>query len=399
MATVVLAYSGGLDTSIMIPWLIETYNLEVIALCVDIGQGDIELSGLREKALKSGARECIIDDAKAVFVTEYLYPLIKSGAVYESDYLLGTSIARPLIAKRMVDIARAYNADAVAHGATGKGNDQVRFEVAFMALAPDLKIIAPWKDTKWDLTSREACLAYAAERDIPVSQSTGRLYSEDANLWHISHEGGVLESAESSVPDDVYTHSQVLSQTPDAPSMLTLRFEAGVPVQANDHTDPLGILTYLNKLGGEHGIGQVDMIENRVVGMKSRGVYETPGGTLIYTAHRALEQLVLDRSVMLTQQKLALEYASLIYDGRWFSPLRVALDAFFQATQEKVSGSITLSLYKGHARVHSRQSDYSLYNQELASFTDSELYNQADATGFIKLYGLSDKLTGIRDRG
>ena len=399
METVVLAYSGGLDTSIMIPWLKENYNVEVIALCIDLGQGK-ELTGLKEKALKSGAKAVIIDDLRESFVVDYWYPTLRSGALYESKYLLGTSIGRPLIAKRMVDVAHEYGATMVAHGATGKGNDQVRFELTFMALDPSLKIIAPWKDPKWTLTSREACVEYAHQHGIPIAQSSGRIYSEDANLLHISHEGGVLESLTEPVPDDVYSMSQVLADTPDTPDTVTLSFEAGIPVRVDGEAmAPVPMLEHLNALGAKHGIGQIDLVENRLVGMKSRGIYETPGGTIVFAAHTELEHLVLDRSLLHLKEKLALDYADLVYDGRWFSTTRTALDAFVTDTQKVVTGDITLSLFKGHVRPVKRVSPFSLYHESLSSFSDSELYNQADAVGFIKIYGLPAKINGMRDRG
>ena len=394
----VLAYSGGLDTSVMIPWLKEHYDCEVIAMCADLGQDD-ELDGLEEKALKTGASKLYIEDLREEFITDYIYPTLQAGAIYESEYLLGTSFGRPLIAKRMVEIAQKEGATMVAHGATGKGNDQVRFELTFMALDPSLKIIAPWKDSKWDLFSREDCLAYAAERGIPVTQSKKRIYSEDRNIWHISHEGGDLEDPTNAPNDDVFTLSQTLETAADESEIVRLTFEKGVLASVNDTTgSALSLLTELNRLGAKHAIGQVDMIENRLVGIKSRGVYETPGGTILYKAHRLLEQLVLDRGTSHAKQKIGLEYADLVYDGRWFTPLREAYDAFVRSTQEQVTGDVKLKLFKGNMVPAGMTSPNSLYSEALASFTDTDLYNQQDATGFIKVFGLPMKVNGLRDR-
>lgn len=394
----VLAYSGGLDTSVMVPWLKEHYDCEVIAMCANLGQDD-ELDGLEEKALKTGASKLYIEDLREEFITDYIYPTLQAGAIYESEYLLGTSFGRPLIAKRMVEIAQKEGATMVAHGATGKGNDQVRFELTFMALDPSLKIIAPWKDSKWDLFSREDCLAYAAERGIPVTQSKKRIYSEDRNIWHISHEGGDLEDPANAPNDDVFTLSQTLETAADESEIVRLTFEKGVLASVNGTTgSALSLLTELNRLGAKHAIGQVDMVENRLVGIKSRGVYETPGGTILYNAHRLLEQLVLDRGTSHAKQKIGLEYADLVYDGRWFTPLREAYDAFVRSTQEQVTGEVKLKLFKGNMVPAGMTSPNSLYSEALASFTDTDLYNQQDATGFIKVFGLPMKVNGLRDR-
>ena len=392
---VVLAYSGGLDTSVMIPWLKDHYDCEVVAMCANLGQAD-ELDGLEEKAINTGACAVYIEDLRDEFITDYIYPTMRAGAIYESKYLLGTSFGRPLIAKRQVEIAEKEGATMVAHGATGKGNDQVRFELTFMALNPSLKIVAPWKDPKWDLHSREDCLAYADQHNIPVVQSKKRIYSEDRNIWHISHEGGVLEDPSVEAPDDVFTLSKTIEQASDTPEYVTITFEKGTPVAVNDHAlSPVDLLTKLNELGAKHGIGQIDMVENRLVGIKSRGVYETPGGTILYDAHRMLEQLVHDRDTSLLKQKLSLEYAQMVYDGRWFCPAREALDAFVNQTQQVVKGTVKMKLYKGNVVSAGVKSDQSLYLEDLASFTDTELYDQKDASGFIRVYGLPMKVNGM----
>jgi argininosuccinate synthase len=398
MKKVVLLYSGGLDTSIMVPWLKENYQCEVIAVCADLGQEE-ELSGLNDKAIKTGASKLYIEDLKEEFITEYIYPTLKAGAVYEGTYLLGTSFARPLIAKRAVEIAHKEGATAIAHGATGKGNDQVRFELTIMALDPSLKIISPWKDPKWTMKSREDCLDYATTRNIPVSQSKKRIYSEDRNIWHISHEGGVLEDVSKEPPDDVYTLSKTMQNAPDKPEYVEIEFLQGIPIAVNGKKlSPVELLSELNRIGARHAIGQVDMVENRLVGIKSRGVYETPGGTLLYAAHRELERLVLDRETLHCKEMLAIRYAELVYNGQWFSALRAALDAFVNVTQRSVTGTSRLKLYKGNARPAGSKADASLYIQDLASFTDTDFYDQKDATGFIKLFGLPMKVAGLVDR-
>ena len=395
---VVLAYSGGLDTSVMIPWLKEHYDCEVIAMCANLGQAD-ELDGLEEKALKTGASKVFIEDLRERFITDYIYPTLKAGAIYEHEYLLGTSFGRPLIAKRQVEIAQQEGATMVAHGATGKGNDQVRFELTFMALDPSLQIIAPWKDPKWDLHSREDCLAYADKHNIPVTQSKKRIYSEDRNIWHISHEGGALEDPQNEAPSDVFTLSKTLENAIDKPEYVTICYENGSPVAINGQSlDPVELLTTLNDIGAEHGIGQIDMVENRLVGIKSRGVYETPGGTILYETHRMLEQLVLDRDTALLKQKLGIEYAQMVYDGRWFCPAKDALDAFVDATQAVVNGEVRVKLYKGNIVQAGMTADKSLYLEDLASFSDTELYDQKDATGFIRVFGLPLKVNGMVNR-
>jgi len=383
----VLAYSGGLDTSVILPWLRETY------------QGPDELDGIVEKAEASGASEVYVEDLREEFVTDYLWPMLKAGAVYEGKYLLGTSIARPLIAAKQVECARKTGADAVAHGATGKGNDQVRFELTFMALAPDLEVLVPWRDPRWTLTSREAAVDYAEAHGIPITQSKKSLYSRDRNLWHISHEGAELESPANEPGDGVFVISSPVAEAPDEGEYVEVQFDAGVPVGVNGkHLGPVEIVETLNALGGKHGVGQIDLVENRLVGIKSRGVYETPGGTILYAAHAALEALCLDRDTLHYKQGVALQYAELVYDGQWFSMLREALDAFIDHTQQTVTGNVRLKLYKGHALYAGATSPHSLYSEDLASFVMGEGYNPADATGFIHLFGLQMKVQGLARR-
>ena len=354
-------------------------------MAANIGQDD-ELTGLEEKALKTGASKIYVEDLRHDFVTEFLWPLVKSGARYEGNYLLGTSIARPLIARRQVEIALAEGADAVAHGCTGKGNDQVRFELTFKALAPHLQIIAPWRE--WDIRSRHDAIAYAQARNIPISATTEKIYSHDTNLWHMSHEGGILEDPAEAPPEDLFELTLDPRSCPNGHSEITIDFEQGVPVGLNGYSiPPIQLVEDLNEIGGTNGIGRVDLVENRVVGMKSRGVYETPGGTLITTAHRELESLCLDRQTRQQKDILAINYAQLVYEGHWFSPLREALDAFFAKTQETVTGSVTLSLYKGNMKIVSRKSPFSLYSKDIASF-DTGNYDHSDAEGFINLLGL-----------
>ena len=384
---VALAYSGGLDTSVIIPWLKENYGCEVVAVCGDIGQGGEELTGLEEKARKTGAAEVYVADMREEFVTDYLWPMVRSGAVYEHKYLLGTSIARPLLAKKQVEVALATGCDALAHGCTGKGNDQVRFELTYKALAPHLPVIAPWRE--WDLLSREAALEYAAKHNVPVAQSTTKIYSRDRNIWHISHEGGELEDPANAASDGIWMLSKSAQEAPDQPGDVTIGFEQGVPVSVNGKKlGPVELIEQLNALGGEHGIGRIDLVENRFVGMKSRGCYETPGGTLIVTALRELESLTLDKSTQHYKQKLALDYAEMVYNGLWFTPLREALDAFFSTVSSHTTGEVTLRMYKGTLTPVSRKSPYSLYSLDIASFTMGAEYDQKDARGFINLIGL-----------
>lgn len=389
---VVLAYSGGLDTSVMIPWLKENYGCEVIAFAADLGQGE-ELDPLNEKAIKTGASKIYIEDLREEFLKEYIWPTLKAGANYEEKYLLGTSFARPLIAKKQIEIALKEGADAVAHGATGKGNDQVRFELTYMALAPEIKIIAPWKDDKWTLTSREAAIDYANERKIPLEQTKAKIYSRDRNLWHISHEGGNLESPWNAPNDDIFVLSKTVEEAPDKATYVEIGFEKGEPVSVDGKKmSAVELMETLNKVGGENAIGQIDMVENRLVGMKSRGVYETPGGTILYFAHKELERLCLDRETMHYKEIVAKKYADLVYNGQWFTKVREALDAFVNVTQETVTGTVRVKLYKGNVILAGSKSDYSLYSEELSSFTDSDMYNQKDANGFIRLFGLPMKM-------
>ncbi len=390
---VVLAYSGGLDTSVIVPWLKENYGCEVICFTADLGQGE-ELEGLEEKALSSGASKIYIEDLRLEFLRDYVLPTVQAGAIYERKYLLGTSMARPLIAKRQVEIAELEGADAVAHGATGKGNDQVRFELTYMALNPKLKIIAPWRE--WHIRSREDALEYAAQHNVPVTHTRKSIYSRDANFWHMSHEGGPLEDPWLEPEEAMYKLTTNPVEAPDEPEYVTLDFEAGVPVRINGVSRGLvGIMEELNALGAKHGIGRVDLVENRLVGMKSHGVYETPGGTIWVTAHQALEELCLDRDTLHYKQQIALRYADLVYDGKWFTPLREALDAFVRETQKTVTGSVRLKLYKGNVWVVGRKSPTSLYREDYATFGESDVYNQKDAEGFIKLFGLPLKVRAL----
>ena len=388
---VALAYSGGLDTSIIIPWLRENYGCEVVAVCGDVGQGGGELEGIVEKAKKSGAAEVFVEDMREEFVRDYVWPMVRSGAVYENKYLLGTSIARPLIAKRQVEVALETGCDALSHGATGKGNDQVRFELTYKALAPHLPVIAPWRE--WSITSREDAIDYATAHDIPIDVSKAKIYSRDRNLWHISHEGGELEDPANSPSDGVWMLSKSPKDAPDTPVNVAIEFDQGTPVAVNgEKLSPASIVEILNTLGAEHGVGRIDLVENRFVGMKSRGCYETPGGTILMAAHSELESLTLDRATSHYKQKIALDYADLVYNGQWFTALREALDAFVNETQRRVSGEIVMRLYKGHVDVVSRKSPYSLYSEEIASFTMGADYDQKDAAGFINLIGLPIKV-------
>jgi argininosuccinate synthase len=394
---VVLAYSGGLDTSCIIPWLKEQYgDCEVIAAAVDVGQPD-DLSQIEAKALASGASRAYVIDAREEFVREYVFPTLRAGAVYERKYLLGTSMARPLIAKHQVEIALLEGADAVAHGCTGKGNDQVRFELTYQALAPHLTVIAPWRS--WQIRSREDALAYAAAHDVPVQATTDKIYSLDGNLWHLSHEGGTLEDPWQEPPEDAYSLTVSPEQAPDTPAYLTLGFEEGWPISLDgQRLEPLNLVQALNAIGGEHGVGRIDLLENRLVGMKSRGVYETPGGTILATAQRELEHLTLDKATMRLKDELALTYADIVYNGLWFSPLREALDAFVERTQQPVTGDVRMKLYKGVASAVGRRSPFGLYREDLATFGEDDVYRQSDAEGFIRLFGLGQKVAAQRDR-
>lgn len=392
---VILAYSGGLDTTVIIPWLKENYDYDVICVCINVGQGN-ELDGLEERAKLSGASKLYIEDVVDEFVDNYVIPCVKAGAVYENKYLLGTSMARPVIAKRLVEIARKENATAICHGATGKGNDQVRFELGIKALAPDLKIIAPWRI--WNISSREEEIQYCKKHGINLPFSADNSYSRDRNLWHISHEGLELEDP-AKAPD--YEHLLVLSvppqKAPEEGEDITITFEKGIPTSLNGTAmKPSEIIAKLNILGGKHGIGIVDIVENRVVGMKSRGVYETPGGTILMEAHTQLEELILDRDTLSCKKEIANRFANLVYEGKWFTPLREALQAFIEVTQQYVTGEVKLKLYKGNIIKQGTTSPYSLYNESIASFTTGDLYNHHDAEGFINLFGLSLKVRAMK---
>ncbi|MCG1012546.1 argininosuccinate synthase [Tepidanaerobacter sp. GT38] len=393
MKKVVLAYSGGLDTSIIIPWLKENYNLEVICMSADLGQGE-ELAPLKEKAIKSGASKIYIEDLKEEFVKDFVFPVLKSGAKYEGKYLLGTSFARPLIAKRLVEIAEQEEADYVAHGATGKGNDQVRFELTIKALSPDLKIIAPWRE--WEIKSREDAIEYANARGIPVPVTKERPYSMDRNVFHLSHEGGDLEDPWNEPQNDLFMICNPPEAAPDKPEYVEIEFEKGIPVSINgERLRPLGILEKANEIAAKHGVGIVDIVENRLVGMKSRGVYETPGGTLLHQAHQELEYLTLDRATMEYKNIVSIKYAQLVYDGLWYTPLKEALDAFIDSTQETVTGTVRMKLYKGNCTPAGTKSPYSLYNKEFVTFGEDKVYNQKDAEGFINLFGLPLKVRAL----
>ena len=394
---VCLAYSGGLDTSCIIPWLKETYDgCEVVAVAVDVGQPD-DLSGVEAKALASGAATCHVIDAREEFVREYAFPTLRAGAVYERKYLLGTSMARPVIAKHQVEIALLEGCDAFAHGCTGKGNDQVRFELTYQTLAPQLAVIAPWRS--WHIRSREDAIAYAAAKGVPVQATAAKIYSLDGNVWHLSHEGGALEDPWNEPPADSYSMTVAPEEAPDEPAYVTVGFEQGWPVALDgQRLDPLDLVSALNDLAAAHGVGRIDLLENRLVGMKSRGVYETPGGTLLSTAHRELEHLTLDKATMRQKDALALTYADLVYNGQWFSPLREALDAFVDKTQEPVTGEVRLKLYKGTASAVGRRSPFGLYREDLATFGEDDVYRQADAEGFIRLFGLGQKVAANRAR-
>jgi argininosuccinate synthase len=394
----VLAYSGGLDTSIIVTWLRENYGCEVICFTADIGQGE-ELSSLPRRAKASGASRLITRDLREEFARDYLFPLLRSGAMYEGKYLLGTSVARPLIAKYQVKTAEDLGADAVAHGCTGKGNDQVRFELTYTALNPRLKIIAPWRE--WDIRSREDAVAYAQAHNIALPASTGKsLYSRDRNLWHLSHEGGPLENLANAPEEGLFLLTVSPEQAPDEPTTVEIGFERGNPVSVNGKKlSPAGLIERLNTIGGKNAIGRADMVENRLVGMKSRGVYETPGGTILMAAHRDLESITLDRETLHYKELVALRYAELVYFGQWFTPLREELQAFIDRTQEKVTGSIRLKLYKGNIILQKRSSPYSLYREDYATFGHSEVYDHSDAEGFIHLYGLPLKVRALIEQG
>lgn len=395
---VVLAYSGGLDTSVIIPWLKEHYNnCEVIAACADLGQGD-ELEPVHDKALKTGASKCYIMDLKEEFISDYVWPTVKAGAVYEKKYLLGTSFARPLIAKKLVEIAEKEGADAIAHGATGKGNDQVRFELSVKALAPQLAIIAPWRE--WELRSRDQEIDYAAAHNIPIPVSHDHDYSMDRNMWHLSHEGSDLEDPWNAPKDELFIVTNIPEKAPDKPEYVELEYVEGVPVSVNgEKLSPAKLVEKLNEIGIRNAVGITDMVEDRLVGMKSRGVYENPAGAIIYYGHNDLENLCLDRATQSFKQQVSIRYSELVYDGMWFSPLRVALDAFVNETQKTVTGTVRMKLYKGNIYSAGVKSPYSLYSQEYVTFGEDEVYNQADATGFINLFGLPLKVRALMKKG
>ncbi len=391
---VVLAYSGGLDTSIIIPWLKENYDYDVIAVCCDAGQKE-DFDAIRQKALDTGASKAYVLDIKEEFITDFIWPTLKAGAVYENDYLLGTSMARPLMAQKLVEVAEIEGAYSIAHGCTGKGNDQVRFESTVKALNPAIKIIAPWRI--WDLTSREECIEYAKDHNVKIAQTTEKIYSRDENIWHISHEGGNLENPWNEHLDDIHVLSVPIEQAPDEASYVEIHFEKGVPVALDGIAmGPVELLQKLNDLGSANGVGTIDIVENRLVGMKSRGVYETPGGTILYKAHGALEKLILDRDTMQYKNIVAQKWAQLVYDGLWFTPLREAIQAFVDSTQKEVEGDVRMKLYKGNAIAAATRSPYSLYSEEFATFSKDEVYCQKDAEGFINLFSLPLKIRAIQ---
>jgi argininosuccinate synthase len=393
---VALAYSGGLDTSIIIPWLKENYHCEVVAIAADVGQAQ-ELEGLHEKAMATGAAEIYIEDLRHEFVTEYIFPTLRAGAVYEHKYLLGTSFARPVIAKKQVEIARRTGCDSLAHGCTGKGNDQVRFELTFKALAPEMTVIAPWRE--WDIVSREDAIDYANERRIPITASREKIYSHDRNIWHLSHEGGILEDPANEPDEAMFELTVSPEQAPDKAEYVEIKFENATPTEVNgENLDPVPLLEKLNEIGGRHAIGRVDLVENRLVGIKSRGVYETPGGTLLLTALRELESLCLDREAAHYKEIVSHKYAEMVYFGQWFTPLREALDAFVNTLMKHVSGNVRLKLYKGNVIVAGRTSPNTLYRPDLASFTMGASYDQRDAAGFINIFGLPLKVQALTQK-
>ncbi len=395
-STIVLAYSGGLDTSAIVPWLREKYGAKVLCYAADVGQGGGELHGLIEKAKRSGAEDCVIEDLREEFVRDFVFPTLRAGAVYARTYLLGTAIARPVTAAHQVAVAQRVGAEAVAHGCTGKGNDQIRFELTYAALGPELQVIAPWRE--WEFRSREDLIAYVKAKGVPVQATAEKPYSTDRNLWHCSHEGGILEDPSQEAPEHIFLMTSDPTTAPDKPVVVSIGFEDGNPVSVD--AAPLGpvkLLETLNEIAGEHGIGRADVVEDRLVGMKSRGVYETPGGTLLYDAHREIEQLVLDRRTLRLKDELALRYADLVYDGRWWTPEREALDAAVSSTQKRVTGTVRLKLFKGHVSVVGRESPFALYQPSYATFGKDNVYDQKDAAGFIRLYGLATRIAAGLD--
>ena len=396
MHTIALAYSGGLDTSIIVPWLREHYDARIVCVAADIGQGQEELDGVVAKAIASGDEECYVEDAREEFVRDFIWPTLRAGAIYNRKYLLGTAMARPLIAKKQVDVARKVGADALSHGCTGKGNDQVRFELTYMSFAPDLQIIAPWRI--WNIKSREDCLAYAAAHNVPVAATSAKIYSRDRNIWHLSHEGGILEDPNSVPPKDLFMRTTDPLDAPATPEDVVIGFERGTPASVNGVAlDPVALLTKLNEIGGRHGIGRADVVEDRMVGMKSRGVYETPGGTMLYTAHSELEMLVLDRRTLAAKDLIAPRYADLVYEGRWWTTEREAYDAFVNVTQERVTGTITLRLYRGTVTIAGRASRQALYDERFVTFGEDDVFEQSDAGGFIRLFGLAQRVRALKD--
>jgi argininosuccinate synthase len=395
--TICLAYSGGLDTSIIVPWLKEHYpGARVVCVAGDVGQGE-ELEGVKAKALASGADACHVEDLREEFVRDFIFPMLRAGAVYNRKYLLGTSIARPLIAKRQVEVARAVGADALAHGCTGKGNDQVRFELTYMTFAPELDVIAPWR--LWDIRSREDAIAYAEKHGVPVKATVAKIYSHDRNIWHLSHEGGPLESPANAPEADLFEMTTDPIAAPETPEDVVIEFAQGTPVAVDgERLSPAALVAALNAIGGRHGVGRIDLVEDRLVGMKSRGIYETPGGTLLYAAHSELEQMVLDRRTLAAKDAIAPRYADLVYEGRWWTTEREAYDAFVNVTQERVTGTITLRLYKGNVIVAARHSEHALYDERFVTFGEDDVYEQSDAAGFIRLYGLPARVRALKDQ-
>jgi argininosuccinate synthase len=395
--TIVLAYSGGLDTSIIVPWLRENYDAEVICVAGDVGQGD-ELEGVHAKAIASGAKECYIEDLREEFLTGFVWPTLRAGAIYNRKYLLGTSMARPIIAQRQVAVAQKIGASILSHGCTGKGNDQVRFELTYASLAPEMKVIAPWRE--WDIRSREDALDYAALHNVAVTATREKIYSRDRNIWHVSHEGGPLEDPNYEPTEDLFLLTRSPEDAPAKEEYVTLTFEAGNPVAVDGEAlSPVALLERLNEIGGLHGVGRIDLVEDRLVGMKSRGVYETPGGTLLYAAHSELEQLVLDRRTLALKDQLAPRYADLVYEGRWWTTERAALDALVDVTQQRVTGDVRLKLFRGTHTVAGRTSPFSLYDERFVTFGEDDVYDQADAAGFIRLYGLPMRVAALKEQG
>ncbi|HEY0154360.1 MAG TPA: argininosuccinate synthase [Longimicrobium sp.] len=394
--TIVLAYSGGLDTSIIVPWLRENYDAEVICVAGDVGQGD-ELDGVHAKAIASGAKECFIEDLREEFLTGFVWPTLRAGAIYNRKYLLGTSMARPIIAQRQVAVAQKIGATVLSHGCTGKGNDQVRFELTYAALAPEMKVIAPWRE--WDIRSREDALDYAALHNVAVTATREKIYSRDRNIWHVSHEGGPLEDPNYEPTEDLFLLTRSPEDAPAKAEYVTITFEAGDPVAVDGEAlAPVALLERLNEIGGLHGVGRIDLVEDRLVGMKSRGVYETPGGTLLYAAHSELEQMVLDRRTLALKDALAPRYADLVYEGRWWTTERAAMDALVDVTQQRVTGDVRLKLYRGTHTIAGRTSPYSLYDERFVTFGEDDVYNQADAAGFIRLYGLPMRVAALKEQ-